>query len=53
MISFPFLIFPYSTGVKLIMNVVPSLPYGSKSPILGITENSASDSGEKAAVNLL
>lgn len=35
------------------INVVPSLPYGSKSPILGITENSASLSGENAAVNLL
>lgn len=52
-INLPFRILPYSTGVKLIINVVPSLPYGSKSPIFGITENSASLSGEKAAVNLL
>lgn len=52
-INLPLRILPYSTGVKLIINVVPSLPYGSKSPIFGITENSASLSGENAAVNLL
>lgn len=31
--SLPFLILPYSTGVKETMKVVPSLPYGSRSPL--------------------
>lgn len=49
-ISFPFLIFPYSTGVNDTINVVPSLPYDSKFPLFGKTVNSLSDSGEKFAV---
>jgi len=51
MISFPVLVFPYSIGVKLITNVVPSLPYWSRYPALGITVNSASESGVKLASN--
>jgi len=51
MINLPYLIFPYSMGVNEIINVVPSLPYDSKLPSLGITVNSASESGVNAAVN--
>ncbi len=47
MINFPFLVFPYSTGVKLSMKFFPSLPAGSSSPSCGITENSGSVSGVK------
>lgn len=50
--SLPFLILPYSTGVNEIIKLVPSLPYGIRSPCFGITENSASESGENDAVNL-
>jgi len=38
--------------VNEMIKVVPSLPYGSKSPYLGMTENSASDSELNPAVNL-
>ena len=48
--SFPFNIFPYSIGVKEIMNVVPSVPCLSISPYLGIIVNSGSDSGVNEAV---
>lgn len=51
MITFPFLNLPYSIGVKEIINVVPSLPIGSNSPVLGITVNSGSESGVKKALN--
>jgi hypothetical protein len=40
MINFPYLIYPYSKGVNVIMNYVPSLPFGYNSPYLGVTENS-------------
>jgi len=50
MTNFPCFDFPYSTGVKEIMKFFPSRPYGSNSPVLGITENSESESGEKNAV---
>lgn len=50
MINLPYLIFPYSIGVNEIINVVPSLPYYSNLPSFGITVNSASESGVKAAV---
>lgn len=39
-------------GVKDIIKVVPSVPYLSSFPDLGITVNSGSESGVKVAVKL-
>lgn len=50
MMSLPYLILPYSIGVKDTTKVVPSLPYDSKFPDLGMTVNSASESGVNEAV---
>ncbi len=41
--SFPYLFFPYSDGVKDITKLVPSLILDAKLPNLGITENSESE----------
>ena len=50
MMSFAFLILPYSIGVKDTMKFVPSLPYDSSVPFFGKTVNSGSDSAVKFAV---
>ncbi len=50
-ITFPVFILPYSIGVKEIIKLVPSLPYGSSSPCLGMIVNSGSESGVKNALN--
>lgn len=52
MINFPFRVFPYSYGINEITKLVPSLPKGSSSPVLGETENSGSDSCVKDAWNV-
>ena len=44
MINFPSFILPYSTGVNETTKFLPSLPYGSNSPDLGMTANSESES---------
>lgn len=49
---FPFLDLPYSTGVKLTTNLVPSLPIGSRSPVKGDKVNSGSESAVKLATKV-
>lgn len=49
--SIPYLIYPYSSGVNLITKRLPSLPFGSNKPYLGLTVNSWSDVGKKYALN--
>jgi hypothetical protein len=43
---------PYSTGVKLTTNLVPSLPIGSRSPVNGDRVNSGSESAVKLATKV-
>lgn len=49
MMSLPFLILPYSMGVKEMIKVVPSVPCLSSLPDFGMIVNSGSESGVKEA----
>merc|ERR1740115_497378 len=47
----PTLGLPYTVGVKLTIKLVPSLPYGSNSPLFGWQVNSVAEPSVKNAVN--
>merc|ERR1719487_301354 len=51
MMSRPVTGLPYSVGMYVITNVVPGFPAGSRTPLVGLTENSYADSAAKNASN--